>query len=53
MKKNGGEIDRADVADNNTHTFVFIYQIIQTICLILGGLLYFFLLKNQNQGTNH
>ena len=30
-----------EVTTDNTHTFVFIYQIIQSICLILGGLLYF------------
>ena len=41
MKTNGGEKDIEDVTEENTHTFVFLYQIIQTICLILGGLLHF------------
>ena len=42
MKTNGGEIDIEDVTNDNTHTFAFLYQIIQAICLILGGLFYFF-----------
>ena len=41
MKTDGYRIDIRDVTSDNTHTFVFLYQIIQSICLILGGLLYF------------
>jgi hypothetical protein len=41
MKLNDREIDIKDVTEDNTHTFVFMYQIIQSICLILGGLTYF------------
>ena len=41
MKLNDREIDIKDVTEDNTHTFVFMYQIIQSICLILGGLSYF------------
>ena len=41
MKTDGWRIDIRDVTSDNTHTFVFLYQIIQSICLILGGLLYF------------
>ena len=42
MKLNDREIDIKDVTEDNTHTFVFMYQIIQSICLILGGIIYFF-----------
>mgnify|MGYP006916146595 FL=1 len=41
MKLNDDEIDIKDVSVDNTHTFVFLYQIIQSISLILGGLYYF------------
>ena len=41
MKTDGGNINIKDVSEDNTHTFVFLYQIIQSICLILGGLFYF------------
>ena len=41
MKTDGWRIDIRDVTSDNTHTFVFLYQIIQSICLIFGGLLYF------------
>ena len=41
MKTDDGRINIKDVSDDNVHTFVFLYQIIQSICLILGGLLYF------------
>ena len=41
MKTDGGKIKIENVTSDNTHTFVFLYQIIQSICLILGGLLYF------------
>ena len=33
-----------EVTIDNTHTFVFIYQIIQSLCLFLGGLSYFIVL---------
>ena len=42
MKLNDREIDLKDVTEDNTHTFVFMYQIIQSLCLILGGITYFF-----------
>ena len=41
MKLNDLKINIKDVTEDNTHTFVFMYQIIQSICLILGGLSYF------------
>ena len=41
MKTDGNKIPIEKVTTDNTHTFVFMYQIIQSICLILGGLLYF------------
>ena len=41
MKTDHSRIDIKDVTSDNTHTFVFLYQIIQSICLIFGGLLYF------------
>ena len=41
MKLNDDKIDIKDVSVDNTHTFVFLYQIIQSISLILGGLYYF------------
>ena len=41
MKLNDRKINIKDVTEDNTHTFVFMYQIIQSICLILGGLSYF------------
>ena len=41
MKTDNDKIKIKDVSIDNTHTFVFLYQIIQSICLILGGLLYF------------
>ena len=41
MKTDGNKIPIEKVTIDNTHTFVFMYQIIQSICLILGGLLYF------------
>ena len=41
MKTDGGKINIKDVSEDNTHTFVFLYQIIQSICLILGGLIHF------------
>ena len=41
MKTDHSRIDIKDVTTDNTHTFVFLYQIIQSICLIFGGLLYF------------
>ena len=41
MKTDGGKIKIEKVTSDNTHTFVFLYQIIQSICLFLGGLVYF------------
>ena len=41
MKTDGWNKDIKDVTKDNTHTFVFLYQAIQSICLFLGGLLYF------------
>ena len=41
MKTNDDKKKIEEVTTDNTHTFVFLYQIIQSICLILGGLLYF------------
>ena len=41
MKTDGGNKNIKDVTIDEAHTFVFLYQIIQSICLILGGLLYF------------
>ena len=41
MKTDGDNKNIKDVKIDETHTFVFLYQIIQSICLILGGLLYF------------
>ena len=40
MKTDDDKINIKDVTGDNTHTFVFLYQIIQSICLILGGLFY-------------
>ena len=45
MKTDGDEKNIKDVSTDNTHTFVFLYQIIQSICLILGGLFHFILIK--------
>ena len=41
MKTDNNKKKIEEVTIDNTHTFVFMYQIIQSICLILGGLLYF------------
>ena len=41
MKTDGETIDIKDVTDDNSNTFVFLYLLIQSICLIFGGLLYF------------
>ena len=41
MKTDDDRINIKDVTEDNTHTFVFLYQIIQSICFILGGLFYF------------
>ena len=42
MKTDGDKKTIEQVTIDNTHTFVFLYQIIQSICLIFGGLLYFY-----------
>ena len=44
MKTDGNNIRIENVTIDNTHTFVFIYQIIQSLCLFLGGLSYFIVL---------
>ena len=44
MKTDGNNIPIENVTIDNTHTFVFIYQIIQSLCLFLGGLSYFIVL---------
>ena len=50
--KTYGDKKIEEVSIDNTHTFVFMYQIIQSICLILGGLLYFITLyKSKSQKT--
>ena len=41
MKTDNRKKNIKDITYDNVHTFVFLYQIIQSICLILGGLLYF------------
>ena len=55
MKTDGWRVDIRDVTSDITHTFVFLYQIIQSICLILGGLLYFVsvqISKSQRKSRN-
>ena len=52
MKTDGDKKTIDQVTTDNTHTFVFLYQIIQSLCLILGGLLYFisrFISKRKNK----
>ena len=46
MKTDNDNKDIKDVSDDNTHTFVFLYQIIQCFSLILGGLIYFIQLRH-------
>ena len=41
MKTDNGNKDIKDVTEDNEHTFAFLYKIIQSICQILGGLVYF------------
>ena len=41
MKTDGGKKDIKDITEDNLHTFVFLYQIIQGICQLYIGLLYF------------
>ena len=53
MKTDGNNIPIEKVTIDNTNTFVFLYQIIQSICLILGGLSYFIVLyKLKSSNTN-
>ena len=55
MKTDNNKKKIEEVTIDNTHTFVFMYQIIQSICLILGGLLYFITLyksKSKSKITN-
>ncbi len=41
MKTDGGKKDINDITTDNTHNFVYLYQLIQSLCLIIGGLMYF------------
>ena len=41
MKTDDGKKNIKDISNDIVCTFVFLYQIIQSICLILGGLLHF------------
>ena len=41
MKTDDNKINVKDISHDNTITFVFLYQIIQSISLILGGLIFF------------
>ena len=41
MKTDNGKKNLKDISSDEIHTFVFLYQIIQSICFIIGGLLYF------------
>ena len=41
MKTDNGKRDIKDVTDDNENTFAFLYKIIQSICQIIGGLIYF------------
>ena len=41
IKTDNGNKDIKDVSEENKYTFIFLYQIIQSICLVFGGLLYF------------
>ena len=41
MKTDGNKIKVKDISFDNTITFAFLYQIIQSISLILGGLIFF------------
>ena len=52
MKTNDDKKKIEEVTIDNTHTFAFIYQIIQSICLILGGLLYFISLYRSKSTNN-
>ena len=47
MTTDNDNLDINDVSEDNTHTFVFLYQIIQSISLILGGLIYFIQLRHR------
>ena len=46
MKTDSDRINIKEVTEDNTHTFVFLYQIIQSISLIIGGLFYFIELRH-------
>ena len=63
MKTDDDEINIKDVTEDNTHTFVFLYQLIQSMSLIVSGLFYFIELRhlkkpkqkqniNPNMGNN-
>ena len=38
MKTDNNKRNIKEVSQDNTHTFVFLYQIIQSLCLFIGGL---------------
>ena len=55
MKTDGDKINIKDVSSDNAHTFVFLYQIIQSFSHIFGGLFYFIekkMTKSKNQNQN-
>ena len=55
MKTDDDKINLKEVTEDNTHTFVFLYQIIQCIGFILGGLFYFIEMqysKTKKPGNN-
>ena len=41
MKTDNNKRNIKEVSQDNTHTFVFLYQIIQSLCLFIGGLGHF------------
>ena len=41
MKTDNGKKDIKDLTEDNIHTFAFLYEIIQGICQMIGGSLYF------------
>ena len=41
MKTDNNNRNIKEVSQDNTHTFVFLYQIIQSLCLFIGGLGHF------------
>ena len=41
MKTDNGKKDIKELTEDNIHTFAFLYKIIQGICQMIGGSLYF------------